>query len=255
LNKTLILPKESIRLLLLQRSQYRSTILRKFRSLFKRLGLSGFYQKYLSNFIDRLELLRKSSIEKQYFADLIDIYSSIESILPHTATRVLDVGAGMGGINLFFHRRYGQNLTAYLLDKDGESESIQAGFHINPDTFSKYNSFELARKFLIANGMRDESIVEINIDNTQIAEGPFDIVISLLSWGFHYPIETYLADISRKISSTGVLILDIRKGTNGIEVLADTFKVTPQIVFESEKFQRAVVRLDPTNQKLSTDSM
>ena len=48
------------------------------------------------------------------------------------------------------------------------------------------------------------------------ALGAFDLVISLASCGFHYPVGTYQDLFSRQISPGGGIVLDIRKGSGGI---------------------------------------
>ena len=41
----------------------------------------------------------------------------------------------------------------------------------------------------------------------------FDLVVSLISWGFHYPLSTYLDQVYQKMALGGVLIIDVRKVT------------------------------------------
>lgn len=62
----------------------------------------------------------------------------------------------------------------------------------------------------------------------------FDVVVSLLSWGFHYPISTYAPRCS------GVMVVDVRKGTNGEGDLRKYGDLT--VVHEAQKYRRVVVR-------------
>lgn len=61
-----------------------------------------------------------------------------------------------------------------------------------------------------------------------------NVVVSLLSWGFHYPINTYAP------KCRGVMVVDVRKGTTGESDLTRHGKVT--CVHEAEKFRRVVVQ-------------
>lgn len=40
---------------------------------------------------------------------------------------------------------------------------------------------------------------------------PLDLVISLVSWGFHFPVSTYLDQVHDLLREGGRLILDLRK--------------------------------------------
>ena len=52
-----------------------------------------------------------------------------------------------------------------------------------------------------------------------------DVVISIISWGFHYPVSTYLEDVHEALVPGGVAILDIRNGTDGVAALRRRFHV------------------------------
>jgi len=43
---------------------------------------------------------------------------------------------------------------------------------------------------------------------------PVDLILSLLSCGFHYPVDTYAGLIDRSLRKGGRVILDVRKGEN-----------------------------------------
>jgi hypothetical protein len=62
-----------------------------------------------------------------------------------------------------------------------------------------------------------------------------DLVISTISWGFHYPISLYVESVARIMSNGGVLLVDIRKGTDGLEELERQFPRLTEVVDEGEK--------------------
>lgn len=143
-----------------------------------------------------------------YLSEMSQIYNQIEHNLPGNVKYILDVGAGMAGIDVFLAKHYPQaHIT--ILDKEGYAENFKSkiGFHSSIDTFGAYHSFEVARKLLIQNGVH-ASFVDIGKQN--FPKDKFDLVVSFLSWGFHYPLSTY----SNQINTPCSIICDVRKGTD-----------------------------------------
>lgn len=167
-----------------------------------------------------------------YVQGLIDTYESFKPYLPDDGV-ILDIGCGMGGIDVLLDRHYG-GADITLLDKHGVSPVINAGFHQTPDTFAHYHSFDLALEMMRANNV--DRVETVDMLRDAFPRRKFSVVISLLSWGFHYPISTYTPRVKRG----GVIIADIRKGTGGIESLERYGKAT--IVHDSKKYHRVVVQ-------------
>lgn len=137
-------------------------------------------------------------------------------------TNILDVGCGMAGIDLFLYYHYRKlKPNLFLLDKEGTSE-IFYGFKREA---AFYNSFKLVTEFLQINGVPRDKIhtIDVSADPFPINR-TFDLVVSLISWGFHYPVSTYIKNVCNAMSSNGVLIIDIRKDTDGEVVLKRNFK-------------------------------
>jgi len=168
-----------------------------------------------------------------YNAELQATYEGIKNYLPSEGV-ILDIGAGMAGIDILLDRHYGGEAKITLLDKQGKSEKINAGFHKSADTFSNYHDFDLAIEMLGTNGV--ENIRTVDIANEKFPRSPFTVVISLLSWGFHYPISTY----SPRVKKGGIIIADIRRDTDGIKQLAEYGAIT--VVHNAKKYQRVVVQ-------------
>jgi len=66
-----------------------------------------------------------------------------------------------------------------------------------------------------------------------------DVVVSILAWGFHFPISTYLPAVYQALKPGGILIVDIRKGTNGLEELATKFNST-HIITSAARYDRVL---------------
>jgi SAM-dependent methyltransferase len=103
-----------------------------------------------------------------------------------------------------------------------------------------YNNFDLALKLLKMNGVAEENIFTINIENERFPHPPkFDLIVSLLSWGYHYPVDVYIDDVSQSLSQNGKLILDVRKGTEGSYMLQKYFD-NIEVISRTSKYNRLV---------------
>jgi hypothetical protein len=172
-----------------------------------------------------------------YGTELRRTYESIKPHLPEHAARIMDIGCGMAGIDVLLSEHYRHEVEIVLVDKQGVSPTILSGFAQSGDWFSHYHDFGAALELLEVNG-----VPAGNVRCVDLLEGPFpeegcDIAISLLSWGFHFPISDYFP----AVREGGVIIADVRKGTNGIGLLSERGKVT--IAHKADKYERAVCRI------------
>jgi SAM-dependent methyltransferase len=172
------------------------------------------------------------------------ILSTFQSWLPAKPTRILDVGAGMGGIDVKLYSYYrNPELELWLLDRSGVSDKHVAGYKMSPDDFAFYNSFDRATELLRANGVPDNNIITLDVGTQGFPVATkFTAIISLLAWGFHFPVSSYLESAYQSLTLGGCMILDVRKGTDGLWTLEERFGAPPTVVKDEEKFQRVVVR-------------
>ena len=121
-------------------------------------------------------------------------FLQIKPRLPISVKRILDIGCGMAGIDVLLKRLY-PDAELWLLDGDGADprDGWQAS---RPESFS---SRAAANELLAANDIKADRWVDINTPEHLEA----DLVISLASWGYHYPLSTY--------NVTGYCIADLRK--------------------------------------------
>lgn len=176
-------------------------------------------------------------IEREFGAEIFRTYRTFASLLPKNCKRILDIGSGMAAIDLELLRHYKNGVYITLLDVDGEAEKIKCGWHASADAFSAYNSFDAAKKLLAENGADMSKIITCDISHESFPVGPFDVIISLLSWGFHYPVKEYIEQAKANLASGGVLLMDVRKGTDGIQQLSAAFSKV-RIVHRSERYVR-----------------
>ena len=105
---------------------------------------------------------------------------------------ILDIGCGVGILSTCL-ARYGFTVTGF--DKTKEKAPSEYGW---TDKGRFYNSLEVAAEFAAENDAQVDFVDEFPSQK-------FDAVISLYSWGFHYPVELYSPDAP-------IWILDFRKG-------------------------------------------
>jgi len=132
--------------------------------------------------------IQRTKLTKPYAEAVYDDYKEIEPFLPKDVNTILDIGCGLAGIDVFLRERY-PNATIML--KDGDGMEVFYGWN---ERCKFYNSILATEEFLKANGV--EAF-------WHCGEMKADLVISLYSWGFHYPLSTY--DVS------GYIIADLRK--------------------------------------------
>jgi len=173
----------------------------------------------------------------EYGIELEQTYQSFAQYLPRKATNILDIGCGMSGIDVFLSKHYDHDVKITLADKDGISEKIICGFVKSKDDFCHYHNFEYAIALLCENGVPRKKIDPIDLNLYQFPKEPFDVVISLLSWGFHYPISDYTPNVR----PGGVIIADCRKKTSSEDALKSLGEC--RRIFDAQKYYRVLCKV------------
>jgi SAM-dependent methyltransferase len=244
---TFRLPNDSVRYLLWQRADYRSPLVKGLMAFLHKSGggntLKSIYMKHIAG--SWLETMRRRSIADYYFSEMATIIATMRPHLPNTCERILDIGCGLGGIDaLLFHEYHPDDkpVELWMLDKNDDSPLYgrhYVGFENVP---AAYNSLEITRHFLESNGVPRSAIRLIDIGQDSFPrDHTFDVVVSLLAWGFHFPVDTYLRDVSHSLREGGTLFIDIRDNTDGIRKLESVFRDV-DILAVGEKHRLAVAR-------------
>jgi hypothetical protein len=97
---------------------------------------------------------------------------------------------------------------------------------------------------VVANNVLPEPVtVHEYVAGKRGPEEQVDLVISLRAWGHHFPVVVYIDLVRRLLKRSGIVILDIRNGTDGIEVMTEAgFEVLRRISDSSIKCQRVAFR-------------
>ena len=119
-------------------------------------------------------------------------FEQIEPYLPERCDSIIDVGCGLAAIDVLLKRRYPE-ATLTLVDSDGDEP-----FYAYQSRGKPYGSRAAAEEMLSAHGIDDYRWLPAGTRDLRA-----DLVISLLFWGFHYPLSVY--DVQ------GYCIADLRK--------------------------------------------
>lgn len=253
---SLVLPKDSVKYVLFQRTQYllfrRSSFFQKLKVLLPtRVGyaLESFFS--YQHLPVALEALFTRRTVAQLFGDELSAeYEQMKNYLPITAVSIFDIGSGIGGIDLFLAKHYAPVWpTVHLLDRTEMPSKVYYHFK---EKACYYNSLPDAKKFLIQNGVPGNNVVlhEVPAEAAVAFPKDLDLVVSLISWGFHYPVATYLSSVYDALRVGGILIIDIRKNTAGVdgtaEIRAKFGSENVRTVHETSGVIRLVARKAPS---------
>ena len=154
--------------------------------------------------------------------------------LPDHAQTILDIGGGLGAIDIFLLDRYRLDRPhVHLFDKNEIADDVRYFFGNMP---SAYNLFDATQDFLTANGVAADAFTQIDA-----GAGPFptalrpDLVVSLIAWGYHFPVGVYLPSVLDCLSDDGCLVIDVRKETGGINEIMSAFS---DVILVRETFRQ-----------------
>lgn len=185
---------------------------------------------------------RRSEIITGALLEIYQEYLPLQAALTgHDLTSVCDIGCGQGINNIFLQHDHSPHFT--LID----IETTEDQYHFWSENGSGYASLEAARTLLRENGVPDDKITTINPTRTPWPEqdARFDLVTSLYSCGFHYPIDEYLDVFVTTLGSGGAVCLDLRRHylNSGSEALSRLSRAASgQILYEDPKSLRMLYR-------------
>jgi len=173
--------------------------------------------------------------ESAYRTGLLSTYVQIRPHLPPVAESVLDIGSGLGGIDILINRHYDGRCMPILMDGVDDLPVVK----LHRETFS---NFRIAELFHADNGVGRVLSVDVSCQPMVDLAVPVPLVISFGSWCFHYPPALYLDYVRRNIAGGGTLIVDVRKEKPAWRTeLAEHFELSA-VIHEAAKMDRIVCR-------------
>jgi SAM-dependent methyltransferase len=193
------LNKKSKKLLLLQRNEL-LTEKQKWRR--KRYGRFLFTNLFI-NFNQANDITLDA---ENLFKNEIDTF---KDFLPKTCKNIMDIGCGLGIINILLNKFYKDTTSFYLLDKNRIDKKIKYGFSPN---YESYNDLNETKRILLENNINENNLFLFDVEKDIKIDSKIDLVISLKSMGYHYPIETYLQLLRKCCNQDTIFIFDVSEG-------------------------------------------
>lgn len=148
--------------------------------------------------------------------------------------KLTSVGPGLCLIELMIWQRY--RCEMYLIDIE-HTVDHQHGFH---EMGSGYSNNSAARHFLESNGVPPDQIRFCNPTKEPLDQSQVDLIISILSMGFHYPVRDYVPYISNALRMNGTLAFDKRKGVQDEAWDALSTRLRGRLAIDFGKFYRLI---------------
>tara|TARA_B100001121_G_scaffold266813_1_gene249681 strand:+ start:113 stop:811 length:699 start_codon:yes stop_codon:yes gene_type:complete len=222
------LNSKSKKLLLLQRNNLFSSKQIWLRKKFGRF----IFTNYLINFFQKKDL---EEITEKLFKKELD---TIKDYLPKNINNIMDIGCGLGIINIFLNQFYHNKPNFYLLDKNRVDKKIKYGFDKN---YESYNDLSETKNLLTKNSINSQSLFVFDVEKKIEIKKKIDLVISLKSMGYHYPLENYLDFLKTCCTQETTFIFDMSEGYFKESLIKDYFEEIK--VIYKEKNVHSLVRL------------
>ena len=190
------LGNKTARLIILQRIELASTLLKKIRKLFGRYIFSTFVSKF---FLD------KKLLEKKYYALMESELQLLEKHLSFDNNKsILSIGGGVGGLEALIGQKF--DCSFCFIEKNYTSKKVKYGW--DKDNDEAYNDLKLLEKFLLDNNINKEKFKIFDYDHDVLPEKKFDIVISLYSLDYHYDFNIYSEYLKKICHNETIIVFD-----------------------------------------------
>jgi hypothetical protein len=181
-----------------------------------------------------LAFLTTNNLLQSYLKEVIreisdEVDNLVSSLPPRSYTRVASIGPGNGIVELLLTKRMPVK-AMFLIDIE-ESDGHQHGFASHG---SGYASLRATRDFLVANGVPAGSISACNPKKTSLSAFPSDLILSILSMGFHYPCDDYADFIQQSLQGGGQAVFDKRRGAadTGYDAIGRSLRLVKSVPFK-----------------------
>jgi len=155
---------------------------------------------------------------------------------------ILDIGVGIGGYHKKWIREHGRDTSLYLMDNSEFNIRAFSYGHGRSDRY--YNSLFLTKKFLnnVNNPQVKVHSLEIKKEYPEKIPDHLDLIISFISWCFHYSLEDYWITVSQKMSLSSIILIDVRKNSQSSNFLKEQANFSSEVISSTSKSDRVLVR-------------
>jgi SAM-dependent methyltransferase len=143
-------------------------------------------------------------------------FEYVATYLPHGRIgAIADIGCGLAGIDVMLYQAI-PGLRLYLVDIDRMEPRPGYGYTDTPSAYCRYGE---TLAFLAANDIPAPCVsIAPNLDHAP--DNGLDLVLSTISWGFHYPLAIHLPQVAVKLRPGGRIIVDLRTANAETETAA-----------------------------------
>lgn len=170
-----------------------------------------------------------------YELSLETIYNHIAPVLPNDCAALLDIGSGLGGIDVLLANHYSDSPAVRLLDGENDPPVVR-------QSFEPFNNMKVAEDFLWKNGVKDFGYYTPGRLALKEGEKKFDLVVSFAAYGFHIHPGNYLEDLMKVIHKNTVVVLDVRRSKDVWLGLLVNELGSPRVLHRAEKYVRVAFR-------------
>lgn len=150
-------------------------------------------------------------------------YQVIKDYLTPYPKKILELGCGLGRMSIFLNKKHPSDSKYYLADASIVTTIDPKKDRYGWDPGTWYNDLELTKQFCENNDLVNFEVIDLAVPSlTSLRD--IDFVFSVLSVGFHYPIEQYLDELKLIMKPDGLLIFGVRKGMYDNSPILEKFK-------------------------------
>lgn len=166
--------------------------------------------------------------ERAYERNTVERVNNILPHIPEKVSSILDVGSGLGGIDVLLYRWFDCKPHITLLD--GATYDAKVERHNEP-----FNNARVALDFQRENGVKNVSFMS----HDKLEPEEFDLIISFRAWCFHIAPRVYLEYVRSACHDRTVIIVDVRKSDAEFwrDDILNEFKYVATIE-EGKKYER-----------------
>ena len=155
---------------------------------------------------------------------------TIKNFIPKSVNNIMDIGCGLGILDVLLNDFYINKPSFYLLDKNRTDRKIKYGFSTN---YESYNDLNETKQILLDNNIDKNQIFLFDVDKEILIERKMDLVISLKSMGYHYPLEIYIDLLRKCCNQDTIFIFDLSSGYYSEKLLVKYF-LSNEIIYQEE---------------------
>ena len=145
------LNSKSRKLLLLQRNNLLSEKQKFLRKKFGRMIFTNIFVNFYQN-------KNIAKVAKDLFQKEIDTF---KNFLPGEAENIMDIGCGLGIVDIFLDKIYRNEVNFHLLDKNRIDNKIKYGFSSD---YESYNDLNETKRILLNNDIKGSRIYIYDVD-------------------------------------------------------------------------------------------